>query len=60
MIPRVRFGWRHMLAASVAFDLSLDAGVATKALSHGTFLGGGADAQPVEMIGLNAGFAWGM
>jgi hypothetical protein len=60
VIPRVRLGWRHMFAASVALDLSLDAGVATKALSHGTFLGGGADAQPAEMIGLNAGVAWGM
>jgi len=60
VIPRVRLGWRHMFAASVALDVSLDAGVATKALSHGVFLGGGADSQPVEMIGLNAGVAWGM
>jgi hypothetical protein len=59
VIPRVRFGWRHMFSASVALDLSLDAGVATKALSHGVFLGGGADSQPVEMLGLNAGVAWG-
>jgi hypothetical protein len=60
VIPRLRFGWRHMLATSVALDLALGGGVTAQALTHGTFLNGGATGQPVELLTLNAGLAWGL
>lgn len=57
-IPRVRFGWRHMLTASVGFDLTLDGGVSVKALSQNTgFIGGD---QASELVALNIGLAWGL
>jgi hypothetical protein len=60
VIPRVRFGWRHMLGTGVGLDVSLDGGVTAHALSHGSFLSGGADTQPVELVTLNVGVAWGL
>jgi hypothetical protein len=58
-VPRGRVGWRHMIAASVAFDLTLDAGVTAKALSQGSFLTSAGD-QAVEMVGVNFGVGWGL
>jgi hypothetical protein len=60
IVPRVRFGWRHMIGTGVALDLSLDGGVTAHALSHGAFLNGGADTQAVELVTLNVGVAWGL
>lgn len=57
-VPRVRFGWRHMLAASAALDLSLDGGVTGKALAQGSFLSG--SSSTAGLIALNVGVAWGL
>ena len=57
-VPRVRFGWRHMLATSTALDLSLEGGAANffsyssapfDSTSHTTYL-----------VALNASVAWGL
>lgn len=59
VIPRLRFGWRHMLATSAALDLSLDGGVTAKALAQGTFLTDTTSPTAV-LIALNVGVAWGL
>jgi hypothetical protein len=60
VIPRVRFGWRHMLGTSVGLDVALDAGVTGPALSHGASLNAPGDSQPIEIVMLNVGLAWGL
>lgn len=60
LIPRVRLGWRHMIGTGVGLDFSIDGGVTAHALAHGSFLSGGADTQPVELVTLNVGIAWGL
>jgi hypothetical protein len=60
IIPRVRFGWRHMVDASAAIDLSLDAGYGKFAeYSDGDFPFGG-PAQSALLLGLNVDLVWGM
>jgi tetratricopeptide (TPR) repeat protein len=59
VIPRLRFGWRHMLATSAALDFSLDGGITAKALAQGTFLTDTASPTAV-LIALNVGVAWGL
>ncbi|HEY1691481.1 MAG TPA: tetratricopeptide repeat protein [Polyangiaceae bacterium] len=59
-VPRVRIGWRHMLAAAVGLDLSLDGGIATSSLSQGSFLTASGGSQTAEMLGVNVGIAWGL
>jgi hypothetical protein len=58
LVPRLRVGWRHMVASSVAIDLTLDGGVTAKALAQGNFLT--STDQPAEMLGVNLGVAWGL
>ena len=60
LLPRLRFGWRHMVEASAAIDLSLDAGYGKFALySDGDFPFGG-PAQSALLLGLNVDLVWGM
>jgi hypothetical protein len=58
-LPRARIGWRHMLATSVALDLSLDGGVTGKALAQGSFLNSDSS-QPAEMLAANLAVVWGL
>jgi len=60
IMPRVRVGWRHMLAVSAALDLSLDAGFGKPAtFSPSNFpFGGNADVD--EVVALNVGLVWGL
>lgn len=61
-VPRVRFGYRHLVAAATALDFALDAGVTTGALAEGTFLttapNGGS--PTAELIAFNFAFVWGL
>lgn len=59
VVPRVRFGYRHMLAASTALDLSLDGGLALKALAQGSFLTDTASPTAV-LVAFNLAVAWGL
>jgi len=59
LVPRLRFGWRHMVDASAAIDLSLDGGMGKFALYDGDFPFGG-PGQEVAMIGLNFDLVWGL
>jgi hypothetical protein len=61
IVPRLRFGWRHMLARSAALDLSLDGGVGLQALSQGTpFFFASGNASAVELIAANVAVQWGL
>jgi hypothetical protein len=59
IIPRARFGWRHMVDASAGIDLSLDGGAGKFALYDGDFPFGG-PGQWNAMVALNVGLVWGM
>jgi hypothetical protein len=59
IIPRARFGWRHMVDSSASIDLSLDAGVGKFAQYDGDFPFGG-NGQEVAMLGLNLALVWGL
>jgi hypothetical protein len=60
LLPRLRVGWRHMLAASTSIDLALDAGFGKPAsFNQGNFPFGGT--LPVdELVALNVGLVWGL
>jgi hypothetical protein len=64
LVPRARFGWRHMVDNSAAVDLSLDVGVGkfspyTAVDSSGSFpFGGPGSAAP--MLALNVALVWGL
>ncbi len=59
IVPRARFGWRHMVDASASIDLSLDAGIGKFALYDGDFPFGG-PGQEVALLGLNVALVWGL
>ncbi len=59
IVPRVRFGWRHMVDTSASVDLSLDAGMGKFALYDGDFPFGG-PGQEVALLGLNVALVWGL
>lgn len=61
LLPRVRVGWRHMLATSASLDLSLDGGVGKPASmsNPSEFPFGGS--EPVDgLVALNVGLVWGL
>ena len=64
LVPRARIGWRHMVEASAAFDLTLDGGFgqfgpfSSPAPGQGTFpFPGGPE---IGMVALNVALAWGL
>jgi hypothetical protein len=59
-VPRLRFGWRHMITTSTAFDASLDGGASGKALSHGTLFFTNDAAPTVVLIAANVAVQWGL
>ncbi|HTQ45388.1 MAG TPA: tetratricopeptide repeat protein [Polyangiaceae bacterium] len=61
IMPRVRVGWRHMLAVSAALDLSLDAGFGKPAqFSNPSNFPFGGNADMDELVALNVGLVWGL
>ena len=61
IMPRVRVGWRHMLAVSAALDLSLDAGFGKPAqFSNPSNFPFGGNADVDELVALNVGLVWGL
>ena len=61
LMPRVKVGWRHRVAASAAIDLSLDAGFGKPATfsNPSNFPFGGP--YPVdELVALNVALVWGL
>jgi tetratricopeptide (TPR) repeat protein len=57
-VPRVRFGWRHLLAPSAALDVSLDGGVTNFfRYSHFPFDSHG---NATFLAGLNIALLWGL
>ena len=61
IMPRVRVGWRHMLAVSAALDLSLDAGVGKPAtFSNPSNFPFGGTSDVDELVALNVGLVWGL
>jgi hypothetical protein len=59
IVPRARFGWRHMVDRSASIDLALDAGMGKFALYDGDFPFGGAGSE-TALIGLDLGLVWGL
>jgi len=59
IVPRARFGWRHMVDSSASIDLALDAGMGKFALYDGDFPFGG-NGSEVALLGLNVGLVWGL
>ena len=61
IMPRVRFGWRHMVAASAALDLSLDFGFGKPAtFSNPSNFPFGGNADVDELVALNVGLVRGL
>jgi hypothetical protein len=61
LLPRVRVGWRHMLAASAAIDLAVDLGAGKPAtFSNPSNFPFGGDASVDELVALNVGLVWGL
>lgn len=61
LMPRVRVGWRHMLAASASIDLALDGGFGKPAtFSNPSDFPFGGSASVDEMVALNVGLVWGL
>jgi hypothetical protein len=57
-VPRVRFGWRRMLASSAALDVSLDAGVVNFfAYSHFPY---DSNNQTTFLVAANVALLWGL
>jgi hypothetical protein len=59
IVPRARFGWRHMVDSSASIDLSLDAGMGKFALYDGDFPFGGPGSE-IALLGLDLGLVWGL
>ena len=60
-MPRVRGGWRHMLATSAAIDLALDLGFGKPAtFSNPSNFPFGGNAPVDELVALNVGVVWGL
>ena len=58
-VPRVRVGWRHMLASAAGLELSLDGGVVNFfASSQFPFASG--SGQTSYFVGMNAALVWGL
>jgi hypothetical protein len=61
LMPRVRVGWRHMLAASAAIDLALDLGAGKPAtFSNPSNFPFGGNADVDELVAVNVGLVWGL
>jgi hypothetical protein len=61
IMPRVRVGWRHMLATSASLDLALDAGFGKPAtFSNPSNFPFGGNADVDELVALNVGLVWGL
>ena len=58
IVPRVRFGWRHMLGPSVAFDVALDLGY-TRFSSYDSFPFD-TNAPDTVFLGLDVAAHWGL
>jgi hypothetical protein len=58
-VPRVRFGWRHLLAPSAGFTISLDGGAANFFAYRDFPLGSGSGAT-TALAALNIGLVWGL
>jgi hypothetical protein len=57
-VPRLRFGYRHMLGAAVALDIHVDAGI-TQYFAYAKFpYDSSADLQ--ELVGLGVALLWGL
>jgi len=60
-VPRVRFGWRHMLATSTSLDLALDGGLTAGALAQGSFLSSSTSGSPTAgLVAFNLAVLWGL
>jgi hypothetical protein len=60
-LPRGRVGWRHMLTASVGFDLALDLGISSTSLAtSSSFLNTSQPSSTFEVLAANLGIVWGM
>jgi Tetratricopeptide repeat len=57
-VPRVRFGWRHMLATSTALDVSIDGG-AVNFFAYSQFPYD-PNSQTTYLVAVNAAVAWGL
>jgi hypothetical protein len=57
-VPRLRVGYRHMLAAAVALDVALDLGV-TKYFRYANFPYD-SEAETQELVALGVAFVWGL
>jgi len=61
LVPRVRVGWRHMVAASAALDLALYFGFGKPAtFSNPSNFPFGGNAPVDELVALNVGLVWGL
>jgi hypothetical protein len=60
VVPRLRFGWRHMITTSTAFDLSLDGGASGQALSHGSLFFTNGASSTVVLLAANVAVQWGL
>jgi hypothetical protein len=58
-VPRVRFGWRHLLASSAGLELSVDGGVVNFFQYSDFPFHGGGDATSA-LVGLNIALIWGL
>jgi hypothetical protein len=57
IVPRLRFGYRHMLQASTSFDVSLDGGVAEWFYPHNV---GAPDLPATVLVAANVAIIWGL